>query len=133
MELLCTSLTALLSSSSVGALPCQELFASIKDTPLPLIVFATTNLGLPVTSDSEPPAGYVQRGNYYVRLKGSKFNELPLRDFLAKRQGAKGYTVGTWKSAIKFLPLRNIVAANSRESDFIAYYENAPSNDKYLA
>lgn len=86
-----------------------------------------------VSSVSEAPAGYVQRGDYYIRQRGSKFNELPLRDFLAKRQGAKGYTVGTWRSAIKFVPMRTIVANNMKEMDFVAYYDGASDQDKYVA
>lgn len=85
-----------------------------------------------VNSVSEPPAGYnpKPRNGYYVRLRGSKVNELPFRDFLAKRQGPKGYTVGTWRARVRFVTLRKIVQNNMPQQDFVSYYNNAPSQDK---
>ena len=44
-----SSFIAIAYSSSLGALPCQEAWPSMKETPLPLVVFITMAVGLPFT------------------------------------------------------------------------------------
>lgn len=81
-----------------------------------------------VGSVDEPPAGYIRQGSYYVKQRGSKFNELPLRDFLARRQSV--YPAGTDRSEIAFVPMSTLVSDNmaSRgEREFFAFYERNKS------
>lgn len=81
-----------------------------------------------VGSVDEPPAGYIRQGSYYVKQRGSKFNELPLRDFLARRQSV--YPAGTDRSEIAFVPMSTLVSDNMAargERDFLAFYERNKS------
>ncbi len=80
---------------------------------------------IPASSVSEAPAGYVLQGDSYVRKRGSKVNELPFREFLARRSSV--YGGGGYKSVVKLVTMSNLVQANLNyavgSSEFVAYYK----------
>jgi hypothetical protein len=76
-----------------------------------------------VSSVDEAPAGYDLRGNYYVRRGGSKVNEIPYREFLARKRS----TYSRDRAFVKFVPMSTLVAENLNYSvgqgQFTSYFE----------
>ena len=68
-----------------------------------------------ISKTTKKPSGYIKKGKYYIRLNYSKVNEIPLKEYLKKNQ--KTYKANTWRSVIKFLPLRNIIKSNIKKYD----------------
>lgn len=60
-----------------------------------------------VSSVSEMPAGYRREGDFYIRIRGSKVNEVPLAYFLGKQAHKYGS-----RDILEFVPLRTIIADN---------------------